>query len=843
MGFFTALLVSFVLMVVAELIRPKQNPQNAKASGLDDFDAPTAEEGRSIPVFAGKVKITGPNLTWYGDLEAQPVKKKVKTGLFSSKKQTINYKYYMGQELCMAHGRDDIYVHKIMFDDDEPKYSRTLDPATGITTITFADEEFYGGKESGGGITGTMRIYRGTVGQGSNAYLSAQFGEEAPPYEGLFRAVMEHVYLGTSNYIKTISWIVSSYPNQLGLTGGMEKIGDDANPACIIYEVLTNSVWGCGISPIELDVTALRAAGKTFYDEEFGISVIYNGGSNARDVISDILRHIDGVMFNDPDTGLYTIELARGGYDEGSLPVYDASVFVQGVQFSRPSWAGTKNHVKGTYVDPEKNYEPSVISQADLANVTQRGGEMAYESIDYTGFSTYAAASKAVARSLKTLSYPLGKLSGPINMTVPVRPRPNGLFRGVWDDGEIKFDTIFRITSVDYGTVETNTYQIEAVEDIFAISGIAAVQPDPNNWIDPLQRPSSVYAPTVLESPFYLSGDRNSNLLTLAGRRSGLDMGYHVHTGSSQNSLPQGPSVSEFTACAALQAPYVPTAQAVDSGFAVNWLADAQEVQSLTQGVAARNQGETLMLILSATTEEFVAFTNYNANTSTFTGVARGLLDTVPQLHPAGAAVFILASGYGLVPNNLVNTTAYAKLVPFNGKGAGELELAALLTLTTRSRAQSPLPPGNVKVNGQHPLNITGPISGSGITLSWAGRHSQDTAIVLQDAPGEKPNSGSGPFASVIEGTVLYRLLVRDSNGNIIAESSSLGVQNNSATINLNYTGSATFQLYAIRTVPQTQQLLVSYQPQVFTLQIGTAAGGSDVVADEDAYEIDGGGA
>ncbi len=84
MGFWIALATSLVVTVVGELLRPKQNPMNAKPSSLDDFDVPTAEEGRTIPVICGKVKIDGPNVTWYGDLGVVPLKKKVKTGLFSS---------------------------------------------------------------------------------------------------------------------------------------------------------------------------------------------------------------------------------------------------------------------------------------------------------------------------------------------------------------------------------------------------------------------------------------------------------------------------------------------------------------------------------------------------------------------------------------------------------------------------------------------------------------------------------------------------------------------------------------------------------------------------------------
>ena len=54
------------------------------------------------------------------------------------------------------------------------------------------------------------------------------------------------------------------------------------------------------------------------------------------------------------------------------------------------------------------------ISQQDLANVHQRGGEVVVEDLDFTGFSSYSPAALAVARALKTLSYPLARGGGAV---------------------------------------------------------------------------------------------------------------------------------------------------------------------------------------------------------------------------------------------------------------------------------------------------------------------------------------------------------------------------------------------------------------------------------------------
>lgn len=54
-----------------------KKPQNMQAPPvMGDIKAPTAEEGREIPVLFGTRDIEAPNVVWYGDLRTTPVKSK-----------------------------------------------------------------------------------------------------------------------------------------------------------------------------------------------------------------------------------------------------------------------------------------------------------------------------------------------------------------------------------------------------------------------------------------------------------------------------------------------------------------------------------------------------------------------------------------------------------------------------------------------------------------------------------------------------------------------------------------------------------------------------------------------
>jgi len=51
-------------------------PQTQRPAGLGDVQAPTAEEGREIPVLFGTKTLKGPNVVWYGDLKAIAIRSK-----------------------------------------------------------------------------------------------------------------------------------------------------------------------------------------------------------------------------------------------------------------------------------------------------------------------------------------------------------------------------------------------------------------------------------------------------------------------------------------------------------------------------------------------------------------------------------------------------------------------------------------------------------------------------------------------------------------------------------------------------------------------------------------------
>lgn len=721
MGFIASFVIAIAFAVVGELLRPKQNPPNAKAAALDEFDIPTAEEGRAIPVIVGRVKVTGANVTWYGDLELVPIKKKVKTGWFSSATQIINWKYYIGMQMFLCHGRPEgVTLHKVFFGDGEPANVKTAE-AGGITRVDFNDEGFYGGNESEGGVSGTMRFYSGIATQPKNAYWESKIGETAPAYANCCYGMLEHVYVGTSHYIKTVSFEISSYPNGLAVPSGHHIIGDDANPACFIYEILTNQVWGPGIQASDIDVTAFRAVAETLYTEGYGISVIYNGGTSAEDLIADLLRHVDGCIFSDPESGLITIRLARADYDIEDLPVFGEEQFKGAVSFSRPTWSETKNSFKVLFTDRSAGYEMSGFPLKNLANVWQRGGENDHEDLDFAAFTTQQAARLAGNRAMQTLSYPLAKLSGTLLRRYGWNLRPADVIRVNWPSLGIE-DVVFRVVKVAYGTINQPAVRVDLVEDIFAVEVQAFTTLPPSSWVNPVGPPVAALRQQLVELPMEFTGSEGAMIATLITRANAIDEGYDIYAARTSGDANTAFINREdnFTPSGLTTALYPNTTADRDAtGFSIGPVTGGAEIPSTVTEDELLG-GDSVALIVSGAGLEFVAFKNFpGAAGGVVSDVIRGIYGTTKLSHPSGAAVFFLTYGYGLA--NLQPFTApypfnyYVKATPYNVRGVLPKASASQMTINVVGRARNPYPARYLRVDGS-----TTPTTVSGsATLTW----------------------------------------------------------------------------------------------------------------------------
>lgn len=782
MSFLVNLAWMIASTVVSALLAPKA--ENAKASGLGDFTEPTALEGRPLPLVLGTCKLTGPNVMWWGHLSHGRIRRK--SGLFSA--TTIGYKYYLGMQLGLCVGPidaiEDIYAgDKSLRKEDE---KRRLTLSEGAMTA-FRDDgtydsagaafpwlaqgghkeveiydlaELFGGEEREGGIGGRIHAYFGAADQPADPYLVEQFGGAAPAYRGLcylrLGGPKKGFYVGTQKTVKDWAPVVRHCPVPCGLSSAKGNIGGSANIAyaCAWLLTLASDYGGFGVSTSRLDLPTFQAAADRLYAEGLGISLVMDTQKSRDAWLSELLRIADGVLYTDPQTGLWTLKLIRADYDPATLPELTVDDTLEAPAVTRPSWGDTINQVLVRYTDRSQDYTTRTVQARDAANIRARGGEVASETVDYLAVDNAAAANRLVARDLQTRAYPLAQIQGLKANRKAWAWRPGQPFKLTWP-AQGYSGMVCRVTKIRYGTLENPEITLDAVEDIFGLEVAQYAPPPASGWVDPAAAPVALEAQGLVEAPHWMVGETRQ-VLALGTPGDGTSTAAQVWTNEGAGYLrtaqldPLTPSGTLAAACAAR------TAGLDAAGFTVS--GDLADLVAESTNADGRAAGANLALVGA----EWMSWTTCTPNadgTFTFSGVLRGVMDTVPVDHAAGERVWFVTEGaVPLRPTPYAaDLTCRAKLLPVNELGTLALASAAELQLTTTSRAWRPLPPGYVRLNGSTyaswPTTTTGDV-----TLSWAWRarttQASGAPLVSQDDPASASPEGTLQVEALVGGVV-----------------------------------------------------------------------------------------
>lgn len=712
MGFFVTLLINVGLYVVGRLLSPKPPDGHIQPGGIGDVSGPQVQDGAPVAICWGRVLIRSANLLWYGHLLPQIIRK--------DGRETGRFRYHIGLHYGICSGvMDDIDEIRFdgkkvrdTFDDSDPDFRRFI----------LNDPNLFGGDDNEGGIQGTIDVYYGSDTQAPSSYLTQQLGDGGgvPAYRGLCHAVARQLYVGTSLYLKEFAVVGRRMPNGLGLAGGKHVIDADANPACMIYDLLTAPRWrnGLGIDPARIDVAGLQAIGNTLFDEGLGLSMVVDTRSTGTQVLEEILRHIDGIMFTHPETGLLTFRLARDDYDVGDLPVLDPSNCIVR-HFARPSWSEVKSSIIVEYTSRADGYTLRTTPPIyDLAAVANRGGQVQPEVVQFRGASTAAVATKLGARSLRSVSYPLAALS--IESTrVSWDLLPGSVAVLNWPPLGIS-GFVIRVTSLNDEALVDGRMTLECVQDIFGVGQGTITAPPGSGWEDPWQPISDLGASEVVEAPYDVAfglvtnPDAEPAVVVHAVAGDVNTLGVNAYVRKADNSGWHAPVVgTNFPAAGRLTDRLAPGATSLTirnlHGFDL---------------VAPSGSGWLSTVYVDREYIAFTGITDHGNGTYTLTGLIRGQLDTVPISHAAESLVWL---GYTLLVRPALPTWPATVLLnrfrfqPFGQRGEYEFGDLADVTLpiATPYRAQRPLAPTDVRLNGAlFPAAIIGEL-----TVSWAHRN------------------------------------------------------------------------------------------------------------------------
>jgi hypothetical protein len=723
---FLLLAIVIVGMIGMMLLMPKPKVENARPETLDKLNFPTASEGSPLPLILGKVRHRGPNTLWYGDFESVAIKKKVKTGLFSSKKVTTGYKYYVGLDLGLGLGPG-VQLTTIWFDKDEV-WTGTVGPNE--TSLSINKPSLWGGEEKGGGFTGTLRFYGGQFSQPQNAYVLSKVANDLPAYVGQSHIVLEHCYIGTQAMLRTMSFELSRYTNSIGLGLGHERIGDDMNPAEMLFQIMTLEWGGLDVDPNDIDLPTFVAVGEVLYTEGNGMSLIISSPNSGRDAIEEVLRQVDGVMYQDPVSGKILLRLIRDDYDLLTLPVLDKTNVSSVRSFARTSWDDTVNQVRVTYTNRVNKYEKGTAIVQDLANINSQG-RIRPVNLSYPGVTVGDLANRLASREMAQMSVPLFRATLEVNREA-ADLRPGDAFMWSWDEYEIA-QVVMRVQKFSLGDLVDGRVVIDCVQDKFALDQTIFAAPEPSGHVpyqDKLANP--VTARMVRESPYFLASASglaiaaaNSLVLVSAVLPANADS-YDVWTSAdgveyAESSAevvpsPRGTLGAAITAAASLATGMLPN-------ITVN-MADSSDLEAHTAAEVA--QGAGLFFIggeLFAYEGKAVA-----GAVVTLSNVWRSLLDTTPGAHAIGDAVWFL-DGSNVIEDIFGSTaTVRVKLATRTVDDLMDYTTDAGTTLVLQSRPGRPLPPAAIKF-GAAALNTPPANGASPVTITWANRNRLETVV------------------------------------------------------------------------------------------------------------------
>ncbi len=695
MGFWLLVILWVVTFAIGELTKPKVEIEDAKPALLNDFNFPTATEGRVIPLHWGTDLVKGPNVLWFGDYQKHAIIERVKTSMFNTKRQIVGYRYHVGFQMGICHGPA---ILKKIYIGDELAWEGTLS----------TDGEIYVDSQ---GHRGIFSFFTGTKTQARSTYLQ-QFQSPCPAYRGLCYGVWEGGLIGETTNVAAWSFEIERIPTGLG--GGDEVVnGADCNPMHLAYEIFRDDSWGYGYPASDFDIADFQTQAATLKAEGNGMSLILSNRRDATSIIEEIEKQIDGKFRIDPATGQWKCVLIRGGYSLVGLKTADNSNINEIIEYSRAAWEGTSNVIRVVYKRRANAYADGYAQAHDSANMKVQGRRVPVQ-FSYPAVRDDALANKLAWRELRASSYPFAKL------------RFKGK-REFWNSyvGEVILLTYafkdfsvteipFRITRISVGDTVEPEILIDAVQDVFTWGDASFADQDATRWVAPERNliPFPATDQLAFEAPYALGRRDDSYVegkIWVVGESQGRgEVGYEVLQRNSSGT----PAGNFYSAGDIIPFGYTGTLSGAidqDAGT-IDVLTDMNISEIIT--TTAFEVGENL-INLFIIGDELIACTDVTEITggARLLGCLRGFCDTAQAVHAATDQVWFVSNGGGLTVTALnPDYNVDLKLLPYNTVGNKVSDADTGLTtiqLDLDYRDRRPYPPTSIEWNAvQYPGSV-----------------------------------------------------------------------------------------------------------------------------------------
>lgn len=534
----------------------------------------------------------------------------------------------------------------------------------------------------------------------------------------------------------------------------------DLNPAHIIREVLISPDTGGSGDGSRINNESFEAAADRLYDEEFGLSLLWDGDQSRGDFISLVENHIDARVSQNRRTGLWEIDLIRDDYDEEELFEVDRSNVIEWTNVNRPENHTLQNQVIVKFNKPEVGEQGSITATNGASLRFMDPPMIILEERTYEGIQKSSLASRVASRDLLAVSSPL------LRATATMTWLPTELNRGsavILNDQKVGIDNVIaRITEIRDGDGRDNSIEVDFIEDRFSIGNEGEIA------IEEYRPPVIIAEPgdprLVEEAPYWvlgqetgfselnqsLSEDPDSGILHVAfGNPNGRvidgdvrfdDDGEGFEDGGVADALPSFTLLSRMTRIASHSRVIVETEDSIED-IPPNTLAiignEVLEIESVEEG-GSWGENDYWKPVQEPVGQFFTV------------ELKRGCLDTVPDWHHAGDKILPWGINSLISEEFTSSDSVDVKILTSTSREQLFEDEAPTDTVVFDSRAIRPYPVGSVEADGGFSSPNYDPNQDYNITWSHRNRLTQEDQVVGHENDGvDNPEDGTSYTVNV----------------------------------------------------------------------------------------------
>jgi hypothetical protein len=449
-----------------------------KNAAAKDLEIASSSEAVSVTVTWGQVRIGGNFLRFDRSTfrtEAITQTQEVqggggKGGGDSEQSQTqtqiVGYRYYLSYLYGICMGPVDAISY--VWDANEMKVVGAGNFFSGdVQSVVLTGSEF----------GGAINVYRGSETQ-ARVSGDAYYNDGMNYRHVCFASFPDH-WIGNQPTPRTILFEVLRWPVCLDAAGdpitGFRRQGSltdagrcwmDANPAAILYEVMTNEVWGRGLSPDFIDIPAFVAASEFFASNDIGISLALDAQQSIGDIVDFIRRHVNAAVVWTGE--LLTIRVLMNPADT-QKPVIITTEQVTKPTLTRPTWPDTANELRLEFLNKANAWKAEIAHVQDTASFNTIGN-INSQKVTLNGFTVRSLAEEQSSRILSEMGYPQATLTFYMNRWAS-KLVPGDRVQFVWSEFTAEnLNTFWRVIEFNDNEQSQDGIRVVLAEDLYAVA-------------------------------------------------------------------------------------------------------------------------------------------------------------------------------------------------------------------------------------------------------------------------------------------------------------------------------------------------------------------------------------